>query len=97
MIAIAALFVLLGYQNLYYGLDQLGHGNNGYWDLLIPGKFTPGIPKDNASGSSGLTTAQAQALLPGSTAASSASTPTTGAASGNGQTGGLGVPGVIGR
>jgi hypothetical protein len=95
VIAIAALFVLLGYQNLYYGLDQLGHGNNGYWSLLIPGKFTPGIPKDNASGSSGLTAAQAQALLPGSTAPSTA--PTTGAASGNGQTGGLGVPGVIGR
>ena len=64
MILIAGLFALLSYQNLYFGLDQLGGGNNGYWSLLIPGRFQ-NVPNDKGQ-------------IVGGAAASSAAAPGTG-------------------
>ena len=98
MLGLAGLVLLLGYQNLYFGLDQLNHGTNGYFDLLIPGRYK-NAPKDNGSAgssSSGLTPAQASFLhaSTGGAAVTPAATTVTGKAP---QTGGLGVPGVIGR
>jgi hypothetical protein len=112
VVGIAALFLLISYQNLYFGLDQLQGGNNGYWSLLIPGKFT-NQPRDNGSPGA------ASAASPASTTGTAAPTGTTakGAAaaaasllpglgltpapasttSRGAQSGGLGVPGVIGR
>ena len=96
MIGLAGLFLLLSYQNLYFGLDQLSGGNNGYWSLLIPGKFVPGVAKDGgpASSSSGQPTAAQKAFLGIGGSSSAATTAGTGS---KGQTGGLGVPGVTGR
>lgn len=45
MLGVAALVALFGYSVLYYGLDQISGGNNGFWSLVIPGKFT-NQPKD---------------------------------------------------
>ncbi len=47
MLGLAGLVFLLGYNNLYFGLDQLRGGNNGWFSLLIPGKFTD-EPNDNS-------------------------------------------------
>jgi hypothetical protein len=100
MVSVAALFLLLSYQNLYFGLDQLNGGNNGYWSLLVPGKFTD-QPNDKGSTSAAAAaqTAQTNAALafvhaPGTAASTPAAVTTTSRAP---QTGGLGVPGVIGR
>lgn len=48
MLGLAGLVLLLGYNNLYFGLDQLSGGNNGWFSLLIPGKFT-NQPNDNSN------------------------------------------------
>jgi hypothetical protein len=45
VLGVAALVALFGYSVLYYGLDQIGGGNNGFWSLVIPGKYS-NQPKD---------------------------------------------------
>jgi hypothetical protein len=100
VLGLAGLVLLLGYQNLYFGLDQLNHGTNGYFDLLIPGRYKNAPKDDGSSGSAklpnGLTPGQASFLhaSTGGAAVTPAATTATGKAP---QTGGLGVPGVIGR
>ena len=59
MLGLAGLIVLLGYQNIYFGLDQLQSGNNSYFSLLIPGRFVPNVPKDGATSSSSAAAAAA--------------------------------------
>lgn len=58
MIAVAAVVTWMGYSLIYYGLDQVRGGNNGFFSLVIPGKYKnvdpdTGSEKKNASASPG--------------------------------------------
>jgi len=45
-IGIGLVLVWVGYGVGYYGFDQIRGGNNGFLDLMIPGRFKA-VPKDS--------------------------------------------------
>lgn len=98
MLGLAGLVLLLGYQNLYFGLAQIAGNTDGYFDYLIPGRYKGAGSSSSSSSSattpSGLTPAQAAFLHAPTGAMTKPATTTTGKAP---QSGGLGVPGVTGR
>lgn len=49
----AGIFLLLvGYGIFYAGLDWVRGGNDGFLDLIVPGRFTSTAPKDSPAPSS---------------------------------------------
>jgi hypothetical protein len=86
---IGFLVAFFGYSVLYFGLDQLQGGNNGFLSLIVPGKFTeqagdfaptpPGTITAVTGGSPFAGGAVATGGNPGGLSAWSATTPPNGA------------------
>lgn len=48
MVLAAAAVLWVGYGVLFYGVDQIRGGNNGFLDLMIPGKYRNIAPDEGA-------------------------------------------------
>jgi hypothetical protein len=44
VVAVSGVLIFAGYQLVVYGLDQVRGGNNGFVDLLWPGRFKTVLP-----------------------------------------------------
>ena len=77
MIGLAGLIALLGYSLVYYGLDQIGGGNNSFFALIDPFKPFTSAPKDGGGGTSSSSSASINpATAPGfGNVAATATTP----------------------
>jgi hypothetical protein len=51
VVGLAGAIAFFGYAVMYYGLDQIAGGNNGFFELVVPGKFKA-APKDGAAAAS---------------------------------------------
>jgi hypothetical protein len=49
VVAVSGVLIFAGYQLLVYGLDQVRGGNNGFVDLLWPGRFKNVMPDTPSS------------------------------------------------
>jgi hypothetical protein len=54
MIAVSGALVFAGYQLICYGWDQVRGGNNGFFDILWPGRFKNATPDTGTANTAGI-------------------------------------------
>ena len=76
MIAIGGVIIFGGYQLLVYGWDQITGGNAGFFQILVPGKYTNVAANDGPAATTPTTTGIAGGLTgPAGTLANAAGQP----------------------